>query len=336
MSKIEKERQKQNKTILFTSVLISVLLLFNTFAFYSSVESIKEMQKENQWNYINSLIVENQQKAELQSNYLKEEIVEDITSTYKNDTDRLKYDLDNFSTQSDLSKILSNRLTGKYLTVDNDNNDLFAMSTYGESKDIDLKGKIIFDKSVNCSSNSEVRDFARELSQHYNYDLGYNAINRILQVNKTKPIFWEYLSSSNPNHIKLTDCSLDGLKEVYMAEGLEGLRTYEFLNPIYIQDKTDILGNDKITNDGMYNNNSRQLVIVQGYNIVDIINNNHVTEITTIQNSYENMINIIQAKGIFGDILIFVIFLSIAKIQNLAVELEELGDEIENIENKMI
>jgi hypothetical protein len=336
MSKIEKERQKQNRTILFTSLLVIILLGFNTFAFYNSTKLIKNMQKENEWNYIVSVIEENQSKADIQANYLKEEIVEDISNAYKNDISRLKYDLDNFSTQSDLSKILNNRLTGKYLNVDNDNNDLFVLSTWQESKDIDLKGKIIFDKSVNCSSNGEIRDFARELSQHYNYELGYNASKRILNINKEKPIFWEYLPSNNLNHEKLTDCSLDGLKQVYMNEGLSGLKTYEILNPVYIQDKTDILGNNKITNDGMYNNSSRQLVIVQGFSISDAIESNHKLNMLSTQKSYENIISIIQAIGIFGDVLTFIIFISIIKVQNLAVELEELGDEIEDIENKMI
>lgn len=333
---IEKERQRQNKTILFTSFLVVILLAFNTFAFYSFVQMVKNMQKENEWNYIVSVINENQEKATIQAEYLKEEIVDDITNTYKNKNDELKYDLDNFNTKNDLSKIFDNRLKGKYLNIDNDNNDLFILDTFSISNNIDLKGKVLYDKSVNCSSEGEIRDFSRELSQHYNYELGYNALNRILQSNKSKPIFWEYLKSNNPNHIQLTDCSLEGLKEIYMTEDINGLKTYEILTPVYIQDKTDILGNNKISSNGVYNAESKQIVIIQGFNIVNALETNHKVDITSMQKSYENIINIIQAIGIFGDILIFVIFLSIVKVQNLAVELEELGDEIENIENKMM
>jgi hypothetical protein len=86
----------------------------------------------------------------------------------------------------------------------------------------------------------------------------------------------------------------------------------------------------------MYNNSSRQLVIVQGFSISDAIESNHKLNMLSTQKSYENIISIIQAIGIFGDVLTFIIFISIIKVQNLAVELEELGDEIEDIENKMI
>jgi hypothetical protein len=326
MKSFEQKRQKEHKTILFTSLLVVILLAFNTFAFYNATSLIKQMQKENEWNYVESVLTENEQKSEIQATYIKEEIVQDISNTYSDNT-KLKYDLDNFNNQNDLAKILNNRLSNRYINENNDNNDLFIISTWQDSQSIDLKGRVIYDKSINCSSNGEIRDFARELSQHYNYELGYNAINRILQNNKEKPIFWEYLSSSNSNHIKLSDCSIDGLKEVYIKEGIEGLKTYEILNPVYIQDKSDILGNDKITSDGKNNTENRQLVVIQGFNLWEALKTNHNTNILSSQKGYENISNMVQVVGIFGDILIFVIFLSIVKVQNLAIELEDLGDE---------
>jgi len=331
MKQFQQKSQKQNKTILFTSFLIIMLLGFNTFAFYNSVQMIKNTQKEAEWIYISSVIDETKSKATIQAEYLKEMVVDDITDVYKDRSDILSYDLYNFNTQNDLSKILDDRLKGKYINMDTDNDDIFAIDTYSISNNIDLKGKILYDKSVNCSSEGEVRDFARELSMHYNYELGYDALQKILKNEKINLIFWEFLQPSNSNHIKLTNGSVEGLREVYMKEGLLGLESYEILVPVYIQDKTDILGNDKISSNGMYNNESKQIVIIQGFSITNTIDSNHKLGMISIQKSFENMINIIQAIGVFGDILVFIIFISIIKVQNLAVEIEELGDEIENI-----
>jgi hypothetical protein len=328
MKQFQQKSQKQSRTLLFISTLIIILLGFNTFTTYNSVQTIKQNKLDDEWNFISSIIIENQDKATIQGNYLKEGIVKDIKNTYI-DKDKLKYDLKNFDVNSQLSIIFNNNLQGKYINMDNDNNDLFLIDTFTKSPDIDLTGRILYDKSVNCSSKGEMRDLARELSMHYNYNLGYDAFKKTLQHNDEKPIFIEYLRSDNPNHINLDSASLDGLKEVYVKEGLSGLSTYEILTPIYIDDKSDILGQDVVQNNGVLNKDSLQLVLIQGFSIKDAMQK-HTQSLLLEDKNYDMQIRNTELYSIFGNILMLIVFFSILKVQNLVIELEELEDNIKN------
>lgn len=323
----EKDRQKQSKTILFSTLLIAILMCFNLFYYYNQVTELKKSKIESGWSQIESVLKENQEKATLQDSSIKEDIVEDITTTYNENKVGLRYDMDNLDVNNNFLKILNNDINGKFLNVDNDNNDLFILSTWQEIVDIDLKGMVITDKSVNCMGNGKPRYFNTELLKHYNYELGYDALKRILGQNKNEVIFWEYLPSDNPNHIKLKVCSLEGMKQVYQKEGIEGIKNYEILIPMYINDNTDIFGTEKVDNLGSYNKDNRQIIVVQGFNLYDEMMKNHKTSMLLNDKQYDNLIIKTGLIGFFGFILTFVIMLSITKVQNLSAELEELGDD---------
>ena len=228
---------------------------------------------------------------------------------------------------NDFLKILNNDINGKFLNVDNDNNDLFILSTWQEVIEIDLKGMVITDKSINCMGDGKPRYFNTELLKQYNYDLGYDALKRILTQNKNEVIFWEYMPSDNPNHIKLKVCSLEGMKQVYKTEGIEGIKNYEVLVPVYINDNTDIFGTERVDNLGSYNKDNRQIIVVQGFNIYDEMMKNHKTSLLLEDKQYDMLIMKATSNGIFGFIFTFVIMLTITKVQNLSAESEEPGDD---------
>lgn len=342
--------EKQNKNIIFTSLLIIVLLGFNTFMSYYSIQMIKTQQNEvqqniieSEWQFIQSILIENEDKANIQANYIKENIKQDLLSTYRDNTSKLKYDMDNLDVNSDFLKILNKNIEGKYLNVNSDENDLFILSTWNESANIDLKGAVITDKSINCSSNGSIRTFDKELAMHSNYDLGYDALQRITNHNQDKPIFWEFLSSNNSEHKQIKDCNINELKQIFIDEGISSLKTYEILTPVYIDDNYDIFNIEKVDNLGSLNKDNRQIIVVQGYSLWDVLMKNHTTEIQEYDNqlqlenkNYNNMIKYVELINLFSNLLMFIAFISIVKVQNLAVEIEELalGDEIENTHNK--
>lgn len=317
--------EKRSKTLFFTSVLISILLGFNTITAYYSIQKITENKLNSEWKYIESVLIENQDKSDIQTSYIKENVINDVNTTYGKNQSRLNYDLDNLDVNNDLLKIFDKDMNGKFINKNNDNNDLFVLSTWQKNSNIDLDGKVIYDKSINCMSKGPLRTFDEELAMHYNYNLGYDGIKRMLEQNKEKPIFWEYLKSTNPNHIKLDYCSIEGLKEVYKAEGIEGLKTYEILNPVYIMDDMDLLGNMKVNNAGLYNKENRQIIIVQGFSLYDALKSTiHQTNLLSLEKDYELQFEMAIVMDIFGIILTIVVIFSLSKFQNVSSELEEL------------
>jgi hypothetical protein len=287
-------------------------------------------KSEVQWNEIEAVLKENQEKALIQAGIVKDNVVKDINSKYYTDKATLRYDMDYLDVNSTFLKTLSEDIDGRFLNVDNDNNDLFIISTWQVTKLIDLKGMILVDKSINCAGDGRPRFFDSELAKHYNYELGYDALKRVLTQNKDEIIFWEYLPSTNPNHKKLSSVSLAALKDIFMTEGIEGLRTYEFLTPVYINNNSDIFGVQIVNNLGSYDKDSRQMIVVQGFSLYDAIMKNHNTSLLMSDKQYEIIIIKTTLWGLFGFLFTFVILASLTKVHNLitlASELEELGDD---------
>lgn len=316
-------KEIRNNTLLFSSLLLVILLGFTTFFCYNDVQDAKTNAKESEWNYIESVLKENQDKAKIQSDAIRDNIKDDINDEYKNKESVLRNDIDNIDPSSKFINILNTNISEKFLNVKNDNNDLFIMSTWQKVINFALKGAILIDKSINCSEDGEIRTLDIELNKQYNYELGYDAMKRILSQNYSEPIFWEYLPSENPNHIKLKVCSLAGLKEVYMAEGIDGLKTYELLSTSNINDSSDIFGINKINNLGSYEEENRQLIVVQGFSIYDELMTKHITTLTVERQTVKYEVWKKSIVGSISFILILVMFLSVSKVQVLSVELED-------------
>jgi len=316
--------RKQIKTTFYISIMISILLLFVVGAGYNTIKLINNYKTESEWSFILSVLENNEDKANIQANLVKNDIIKDINTSYKDNKIQLKYDLDNMNTNNELSKIFDSNIRGKYINIDNDNNDIFVLSTWGQNN-IDINGRIIYDKSFNCAIYGDTRSFDTELSMHYNYNIAYNSLKNIIDQNKEKPIVWEYLSSTNPNHKKIDYGTLSELKEVYIKEGIEGLKTYEVLNPVYINDKDDVLGTDVITNSGLHNQDNRQFVLVQGFSLYDALNStSDMNKLIDIINKYTILGNVLEASVLFIIVLFFQILVSISKVQNMSSKLEEL------------
>lgn len=320
-------KEIQNKTALFSTLLMALLMCFNIFYCYNQLQTVKQSKLENGWNEIEIVLKENQDKALIQAGYIKDNVVRDLNSTYIDNKSRLRYDMDYLDVNNDFLRILNDDIDNKFLNINNDNNDLFFISTWQITDLIDLMGMVITDKSINCRGNGKPRFFNEELIKHYNYELGYNAIDRILKQNKDEIIFWEYLPNNNKNHRKLTSCSLSDLKEIYITEGIEGLRAYEFLTPVYINENTDIFGTQVVNNLGAYDKENRQIIAVQGFSLYDELMKSHKASILVQEKQYEIITIKTTLYGIFGFVFTLIVFASITKVHNLTAELEELGDD---------
>lgn len=336
-----KRHSKQNKPKIlgFISIIISLGLVYAgglTMFNLKQIDIVKEQRVENAqkayWSFINGILSENLDKANIQAGFLRDNIQQQILSDYANNMNQLKKDIDNPTNESKLSKILSENLDDVYLNNKSDNDDLFVISLHNPSG-------IIYDKSINRSKNGQVGTWVVERSIHFNKILFDDAINKIIKQSNEKPIFWEFLVPKNPNHINIKYADNQELEKVFNTEGVEGLKTYEFLNPQYINaNKTDIFGETDVSNTGQLTNNYK-LVIVQGFNLYDELMNKHKDKIESYKNTIVTIENQaideklnLQLEAFSVSIILLIIIIAIIAIQNTILEEEQKRDEVTNEE----
>lgn len=238
------------------------------------IERVRELQ----WALVETVIADNYNLAELFANDIKGHVESKLITAYP-DKSLLRNDLDNPDPNAMAFSIFTQEVRGRFLNgIKNDNNDPFIASRNG----------VLSDLSLNCSEGeSPIRSWEKEISLHANKVLAAKAIHAI-NTQSNKPIFWEFLPAQTNDHELITEMELASIKAVFMREGLEGLKTYEFLKPVYIRQYDDILGMADVNNLGVRQLNYK-LIVVSGFNIYDILMTYHKPAIT----SYDTIIKII-------------------------------------------
>ena len=196
-------------------------------------------------------------------------IEEEILVVYDNNSELLKDNLKNLDKVNELTIILDEAVTGRYLfDIENDNNDPFIMD----------HTRIITDKSFNCSAEfGSSRTLEQETSMHFNGAIADKALQSILNGDNTT-VIWSFLSVDETlpwyNEVKeLKYVDLSVLKDLFIKYNgdIRVLETFEFLTPYYIYRYEDLYGNDLINPMGQKNKDTYQLITVQGFNIIDVL-----------------------------------------------------------------
>lgn len=189
-----------------------------------------------------------------------EEVSKNIESDIKEcDMDELKADLDNGIFNEDLYNIIRKNIEGKsFNSIDNFRNDIIIMTTKGVYEDLNIKR----------ASESTIRDWDYEVDNAYNKSLERDAIDKLLSHSNdiivTEPV---NIIKSNTEHKMLDEFSFENLEDVYMKEGIEGLKNYQILVPVYITDTGDIFGQNDVVKG--VKQNTHKMIVVQEFNIYD-------------------------------------------------------------------
>ena len=102
----------------------------------------------------------------------------------------------------------------------------------------------------------------------------YNALDSLFANNTNNLIFYEPRNPTDvEGHMLIDTPSKHALRDVFMKEGLDGLYGYTFLVPAYVTEDGDVFGTPDISADGTKNFNHK-FIVVQRYNIYDIMQNN--------------------------------------------------------------
>lgn len=268
MKKLHTKSPKQLRDQILIITFVFLVILFTYGDIVASVknshDSITTSVRENQFGkvmiYLDELKTEAYNNAMKVSNNIENDI-KDIANIRK-----LKDDMDNNIIPSELYDILESNAKGVKLgDIDNTRNGIFILSN----------SKVLVDfnyERLNMQDSKQERTFEHEKSIQWNKELYDNAITNILNKNNVT-IAIETIPNDNRDHIKITDVSEKELKKVYIAEGIEGFKTYQFLVPAYITEDGDIFGQKDI-NKGTIQKNHK-FIVIQEFNLYDQIMENH-------------------------------------------------------------
>ena len=253
-----------------------------TFLVDLNVDRNRQMARvqESEWFFVESIISENYDKAYMEAEGIKRDILVGIGKRYPNDRTELRNDLSNLSTDGKVFSVFSDSIRGRYLNgIHNDRNDPFIMSSRGMYTDLSLN------RAMQLQGDTRViKDWESEYKLHANPNLMRQAIAAFVERNGT-PVFWEYTRSLDPNHISISAMDIKELRLVYYKEGIAGLRTYEFGKAAYIFEHEDLFGVPDGDSKGSFTNNDK-VIVVSGFSLYDILTQKYSHTIARYDDMY--------------------------------------------------
>lgn len=309
-----------------------------------AVLEVKKRDFEAIWAYI----ITTSNVAEKQAAEVANKIEKDINSEFA-DLDNLKSGLDNDDPEirERLGEIIRDDIDDVYLgNIKNNRNSMIVLEGYT---------KIVEDLFVDPESREDTNIDESKLNTNlitkyrsttYNKELFDNALRRIRnhtdQLIAIEP--YNYIESTK-KHTKIPEMSFANLESVYIEEGIEGLRNYQFLVPIYITDTGDIFGQRDIVN-GVRQENHK-FIVIQTFNIYDqlidlnpqIGDDDYLRRMNT---KYDAILTSLYIFGLISCIVIVFVILYFFSIYNMLIEknneIKKLNNttEKENLKNKNV
>ncbi len=256
-----------------TIILATALCLTSWFRILEIKETkayrLQQIQ-DTEWMFVKAVLIENYDKAKLSAEIVKLKILKDVEKEYGNNLAKLQFDLDYPHSSAILYQIIHRSIANTWLNKESDSNDPFVFTTFG----------IVGDLSLDCSpSATEVtfRTWEQEYGQQANPVLAKGAVYAIVH-RLPVPVFWEFLKSENPDHRMVIYMSIAEVEKTFRIEGLNGLKTYEFLNYAVLFDERDLVGRQLHSALGLKNNKAVLVYITQGFNLLDALEKNHPTD----------------------------------------------------------
>lgn len=253
----------KHKQISIISLIITIIVLLfsylqfddyrNNITNYNEIANSIRIEEEN---YIKTVLNEETKLTEKSLNLVLEQIQHKLALYYGEDLEDLDEDIDNPTPDSMLTKVFNETLGNFYINQDTAVNRPIVLSM----KCLLWGNSLSYDKAPN-----EVLSVETLLELQGNSELDREAIKTILKNDNTKYIFWE-----NRNHGDLKSMDIDKLINIYFEEGINSMKNYELLVPVYITKDGDIFG-VKDTDGLGHKIDNYKMIIVQRINIYDLL-----------------------------------------------------------------
>ena len=286
----------------------------------AAIEDVKKRDFATVWMSILNYM----EDAEKQTSGVATNIENDIKATF--DLQDLQYKLDSGDKEArtKLSEIFRKNIDEVYVgDVNNNRNSIIILEGYDS---------IVEDLFVDPESREEgaviKNPSSPTLSQYqnttYNKELFTSAVRKI-RTHTDKIIAIEPYNYIKGEHEKIPEMNYHNLERVYINEGVQGLRNYQFLVPVYITDSGDIFGQKDIEN-GVPQENHK-FIVIQTFNIYDQIMFNSPEfgdddYIGRINARYDRILNSLYIMGIIICTLILFIIVYFFSLYNILITKE--------------
>lgn len=272
--------------VFLTTIILFTMIISDVDGYYKDIEDYIFTIQSSSVIEIKNLLEDDLDKS-LQT--VSEQMEEEILQL---DLDELEEQLNRGVIPDELSNIFEKYYTDLYLTgIENDDNDIFICTSNG----------IIYDSDLQYASEKGLeRNWDYEISHQYNKDMASKTISNLLYKNSDSFLVFERKCSHEYGHQIYSSINEESLKTIISTEGLERLKDYTFLVPLYITENGDIFGKDDVVDGHLQKNN--KFIIVQEYNLYDYIMIHHSLDshmnITTIKRDHTRLDTLLKVFAI--------------------------------------
>ena len=245
---------------LFPVIVVIVQLYYTHQNIFTAryVENLITNNVENQqWDMIRCVILENEKRARLQSENIKNNITHDLIITYKDNVDQLNKDLDSHDKNRDCYKILKANIENMFMNVDSFDNRVYVADREG----------ILVDRDT-AKEDRDNRLWETEIQSNADPIVASKAVDMILLKDK-HIIYWVAEDSEqSPKDKDYQHLTLESIRDDISENGIKALKSYDILVPVYVPNRSMVL-NDSKTNFHSVLETEKKLIVIQSFNLYD-------------------------------------------------------------------
>lgn len=311
MDKSENIKQHERKVMAKVVTIVMLIMASALMVFVYLVTTIRESKDDAiaaQNNAEFEKIYSEMQLLRSQSYDNCKSVTKDIEKDLRKlDLDILKDNMDNGIITDEVYEIIEKHARNVSLNgIDNYKNGITVMTQAG----------VLEDFNYERANGKEVRSWENEIEMAWNKDLEKDAINKIL-IHASKRIIAMEKNYMGKDHMMIPEMTKENLKKVFLAEGIEGLRNYQFKVACYITETGDIFGQEDIVHG--IKQDTHKLIIVQEFNLYDQLQqadsdvfDRDNDRLVDIEGRYSLIMNITYILGLFfiASIIILLFYFS--------------------------
>lgn len=282
------------------------------------------------WEYNKAIKMDAQAQAEQLAKLAESQLRERF------DLDQLNAALDanNSVAKNEVHDVFRKLVDGKYLNgIKNNRNSMIVLEGYDS---------VIEDKYMEPYLRQHPDLIPDEITFDNYYKTGYNdqlfksAQYKIRSHTTTQLIAIEPINNmrGETNHSLIKEMNYVNLEKIFIEEGIDGLRNYQFLVPVYITDTGDIFGQYDIV--GGIPQDTHKYIVIQTYNLYDqltasnpwISDEEHLSSITS---RYNDLLNKIYLCGLIISCIFIIMILYFISEYNDALVISSILLELKKI-----
>ena len=253
-------------------VIVVIVQLYYTHQNIFTVRYVENIITNNvekqQWDMVKCIISENEKRARVQAESIKNGIKHDLIIVYKDNMDQLNKDLESHDKNRDCYKILKSNIENMFMNVDSFDNRAYVADKEGILVDRD----IIKEDRDNILWETEINSNADPITAS-------KAVDMILLKDK-HVILW--VSEESPKDKEHQNLTLETIREDISENGITALKSYDILVPAYVPNKSMDLSESK-THFNSVPETEKRLIVIQSFNLYDafMVHNNNFEKLNS-------------------------------------------------------